>query len=300
MIGFVGTGTIGAPMAARLLDAGHALLVHDAHAPATDALAAAGAALAASPAEVAARCETVLLSLPGPSEVEAVVRGDAGLLAARGALRRIVDLSTNALALSRALATQAAEHDVHYLDAPVSGGAVAARDGKLAVMVGGDAGALEAVRPLLECFAAHVFHLGESGAGTLAKLVNNQVFLCASVLVQEAFTLGAKAGMDTDTLLEVLQASSAAPYLARAPLVLSGRYDLGVFALGIAAKDVALALESAAQAGVSLPVTAAAHGVYAEAVARGLSREDFHATLRVLEDAAGTQVTPPSRKRRGS
>lgn len=293
MIGFVGTGTIGAPMAGRLLDAGHALAVFDRSTEATSALAARGADVAPSVAALAERCGTVFLSLPGPSEIESVVRGAGGLLETPGALGTVVDLSTNALALSRELAGAAAARGVVYLDAPVSGGAKAAREGALAVMVGGETSAFEAARPLIECFAAHVFHLGASGAGTLAKLVNNQIFLCASVLVQEGFVLGAKAGMDPDTLREVLEASSAAPYLARAPLVLSGRYDRNLFALAIAAKDVALALRSAEDVGASMPLTAAAHEVYARALEAGYGGEDFHATLKVLERAAGVTLPAP-------
>ncbi|MGE0484995.1 MAG: NAD(P)-dependent oxidoreductase [Gammaproteobacteria bacterium] len=289
-LGFVGTGTIGAPMAGRLLAAGHALEVLDANPAACAALCDAGATLAVSLPALAARCATVFLSLPGPAAIEAVMLGDDGLLAQPGALTTIVDLSTNALDLNRRLAEEAAARGVAYLDAPVSGGKAAAAAGKLAVMVGGDAAAFERVRPLLDCFAAHVFHLGPAGAGTLAKLVNNQIFLAASVLVQEGFVLGAKAGMDANVLREVLEVSSAGPYLARAELVLSHRYDRDLFALGIAAKDIRLALDSAAAVGAEMPLTAAAQQVYARALELGDARDDFHATLRALEDAAQTTV----------
>lgn len=297
MLGFVGAGTIGAPMAARLLAAGHDVHVCDSNPAAVAALVASGATPAASPATLAASCATVFLSLPGPPAIEAVMLGDDGLLARATTLRTVVDLSTNALDLNRRLATTAAERGIAYLDAPVSGGKAGAAAGKLAVMVGGDADAFDRVRPLLECFAAHVFHLGASGNGTLAKLVNNQVFLAASVLVQEGFVMAARAGMDPNALREVLEASSAAPYLARADLVLSHRYDRDLFALGIAAKDVALALESAAAIGAEMPLTQAAHTVYARALELGDAREDFPATLRALEHAAG--VTLPELVRKG-
>ncbi|MCB1746755.1 MAG: NAD(P)-dependent oxidoreductase [Gammaproteobacteria bacterium] len=289
-LGFVGTGTIGAPMAGRLLAAGHVLRVLDSNPAACTALVDAGAAVATSPADLAVDCATVFLSLPGPAAIEAIMLGDDGLLARPGALTTVVDLSTNALDLNRRLAEQAASRGVAYLDAPVSGGKAAAAAGKLAVMVGGEDAAFARIRPLLECFAAHVFHLGPAGAGTLAKLVNNQIFLAASVLVQEGFVLGAKAGMDANVLREVLAVSSAGPYLARADLVLSHRYDRDIFALGIAAKDIGLALESAAAVGAELPLTAAAQGIYRRALELGDAREDFHATLRALEDAAQTTV----------
>lgn len=291
-LGFIGTGTIGGPMAARLLAHDHALAVFDREPQALQPLLAQGARAADSIAILARDCTTVCLSLPGPTEIASVVLDADGLLANAGALTTIVDLSTNSVALARDLAKRARAQGVHYLDAPVSGGKVAARDGKLAIMVGGDAGAYAQVRPLLACLGEHLFHLGESGSGTLAKLVNNQIFLCASVLIQEGFVLGAKAGMDTWGLLEVLKASSAGPLLARAPLLLSHRYDRGLFALGIAAKDVALALESAAALDLSLPLTAAASEIYQAAVAQGLGQADFFATLAVLEERAGTTVPP--------
>lgn len=291
-VGFIGCGTIGGPMALRLLDMGHALRVFDIDQHALTAQRAAGAGIASSVADLARACETVLLSLPGPAQIEPLVLGDEGLLAQAGVLRTIVDLSTNDLALNRRLAERAAADGIAYLDAPVSGGKQAAREGRLAIMVGGERNAFETVRGLLECLAEHVFYRGPAGSGTLTKLINNQVFLCASILVQEGFVMGARAGMDPTDLLEVLMASSAAPFVARAPLTLSRRFDLGVFALDIAAKDVALALDSAGALGAAMPLTEAAHGIYQQALARGLGKEDFYATLKVLEDAA--DVTLPA------
>ena len=293
-IGFIGVGTIGGPMAERLRAAGHALVVYDVATAATATFAARGARVATGIEDIARECATVFLSLPGPAQIETVM--DA-LLAARGAVRTVIDLSTNALALNRALAARAAAQDIAYLDAPVSGGKVAAANGTLAVMVGGDAEAFASVRPLLDCFARHVFHLGAAGAGTLAKLVNNQVFLCASVLIQEGFVLGAKAGMDPDTLMDVLKVSSAGSLLARAPLLLGRNFNQDLFALGIAAKDVGLALASAEAVGASMPATAAAHGVYQQALAQGLGGEDFFATVKVLEEAAGITLPALGRAR---
>lgn len=218
--------------------------------------------------------------------------GETGLLANANGLSVIVDLSTNSLALSRELAKTAAAQDIHYLDAPVSGGKVAARDGTLAVMVGGARIAFDRAQPLIACFGKHIFYLGEAGAGTLTKLVNNQIFLSASVLIQEGFVLGAKAGMDPNTLLEVLKVSSAGPLLARANLVLGRNFNLDLFALGIAAKDVELALATAQALGVAMPATEGAFRVYEDARAQGLSRQDFYATVKVLERSAQTELPP--------
>jgi 3-hydroxyisobutyrate dehydrogenase len=290
--GFIGTGTIGAPMATRLLDAGHALVVCDRVEAATAPLVAAGAIRAASPSEVAAACRVVFTSLPGPREVEEVVAGPGGLLEAARAGDVHVDLSTSAFDAVRALAAREAAAGVHLVDAPVSGGAMGAAQGTLTVMASGDRAAFERVEPLFGAFAKHVFYLGESGKGTLTKLVNNAIFLCGGLLVQETFAMAAKAGLDPSRLLEVVQKSSGAVYTGLAKLLLGRGFDNAFFSLALAEKDVALALESAAGLGVPMPVIEAAHAHYARALALGLGKKLFAATLLAVEDAAGVEVPP--------
>ncbi|MGR8947891.1 MAG: NAD(P)-dependent oxidoreductase [Gammaproteobacteria bacterium] len=291
-IGFIGTGTIGKPIALRLVAEYPNLTVFDLDTNATSDLLEQGAKRAASVAEIARGCEIVFASLPGPAQIEAVMLGEDGLLANTRNISTIVDLSTNALKLNRELSKQAASQNIHYLDAPVSGGKVAAEKGTLSVMVGGDKSAFAAVSPLLESFGNHINYMGPSGAGTLTKLINNQIFLSASVLVQEGFVMGAKAGMDPNDLLNVLNASSAAPMVERASLVLSKNFDMDIFALEIAAKDVAVALESANELGASMPLTKAASDVYTQALDLGLAKKDFFATVKVLEQAANVEVPP--------
>lgn len=288
--GFIGTGTIGAPMAMRLCDAGHALTVFDVDANATCALENKGAMRAASVAALASACSTVFLSLPGPPQIEAVMLGADGVLAHAQAGTIVVDLSTNAIALNRRIAAEASARGMQYLDAPVSGGRAGAVAGKLAVMVGGERTAFDAVRDLIACFGENIFHLGEAGAGTLTKLINNQIFLAASVLVQEGFVMGAKAGMDPATVLDVLKVSSAGSVVGRAGLFLSRKFDADLFALAIAGKDIDVALASAADLGVDMPMTRAAASVYHDALDQGLGGEDFYATLKVLEGRAGVSV----------
>jgi len=204
-IGFIGVGTIGGPMARRLLERGHALVVHDVRSEALGPLEEAGARTAASPREVAERCRVVLTSLPGPAEVESVVGGEAGILAGaeRGDVH--VDLSTSSWAMVRRLAALEARAGVELLDAPVSGGVVGAAQGTLTVMASGSRAAFDRVEELLRSLGKHVFHLGESGTGTLAKLANNAIFLCAGLVAQEVFVLAARAGLDPARLLEVLR-----------------------------------------------------------------------------------------------
>jgi 3-hydroxyisobutyrate dehydrogenase-like beta-hydroxyacid dehydrogenase len=199
------------------------------------------------------------------------------------------------VSLNRRIAEAASQKSVAYLDAPVSGGKRAAQKGALAIMIGGDEAAYHTVQPLIECIGDHLFYMGPAGSGTLTKLVNNQIFLCSSVLIQEGFVMGAKAGMDPSALLDVLTASSAGPLMSRAPLFLSRKFDLDIFSLAIAAKDVSVALESGQDLDSPMPMTEAGLTVYRDALDSGLGDEDFFATVKVLERTADVEV-PALRK----
>ena len=290
-VGFIGTGAIGGPMAQRLVEAGHQVLVHDRVAGATHALVEAGARDAGSPREVAGECRIVMTSLPGPPEVAAVIGGSDGTLAGAQPGDVHVDLSTSSFDGVKRMHALASDAGVHYLDAPVSGGIHGARKGTLTVMASGDAGAFERARPLLESFAKNIFHLGEApGAGTLVKLINNAIFLCSGIVLQEGFVMAAKAGLDPERLLEIVKVSSGNTFAGLADMTLGRDFENVIFRLALAEKDVGLACESGETLGVPMPVTAAAHGVYRDAVAAGLGDEVFFATLKTLEAAAGTEV----------
>src|SRR6478609_598210 len=286
-IGFVGVGTMGGPIAAHLVAAGHEVTVYDASPAASGAIE--GATAADDVTGIHADC--VFLSLPGPTEIEAVV----GELLSNTPVT-IVDLSTNSPDVVRRLHERCASAGVAFVDAPVSGGRVKAISGELSVMVGGDEADVERVRPLLDCFAAQVFHVGPPGAGTVAKLVNNQLFLAAAVLVQEAYVLGAAAGLDPSTVHGIVRASSGGPYAALVPLLLGRRFDDVLFRLDIATKDLGLAVETAQAHGAEVPVSAAALATYQAARDAGLGDQAFHATLLEIERAAGIELPPLRRQ----
>ncbi len=224
-LGFVGTGTMGAPIALHLVEAGHDVRVFDRFPAAMDPVLAAGAAAATSAADAAAGAACVFLSLPAPGDVEAAVSGPDGVLDATPRPHQIVDLSTNSPGMVARLHERCADAGVGFVDAPVSGGRAKAQTGELSVLVGACDDDFAAVRPLLECFGGELFHVGAPGAGTVAKLVNNQLFLAAGVLVQEAYVLGAAAGLEPSVLHRIIKASSAGPYAALAPLLLGRRFD---------------------------------------------------------------------------
>lgn len=291
-VGFIGTGTMGHPMAANVVAAGHHVSVHDVSPGATARLVELGAADAASPAAAASGADVVLLSLPGPAEVRDAVLASGGVLDADPLPRMIVDLSTNSPRAVAELAERCADRGVIFVDAPVSGGVAKAETGTLAVLVGATAESLATARPILEAIGRDILHVGPSGAGTVAKIVNNQLFLAGAVAVQEAYVLGAALGMAPTELHQVVAASSAGPYAKLAPLLLGRSFDDVIFRLDIAAKDLRLAVASADEAGVDVPLTRAAAAVYAAAVDHGDARLVFHATLRELERRADIELPP--------
>jgi 3-hydroxyisobutyrate dehydrogenase-like beta-hydroxyacid dehydrogenase len=290
VVGVVGIGTMGSAMVRRLLQAGHAVAVHDARESAATPLRDAGADWVPSAEELAVRCRVVITSLPGPAEVEAVADE-----LARGAQPGDVHVGHSTVSIESARRTariaQAAQQ--RFVDAPVSGGSMGVDAGTLAVLASGDGAAIDAARPFLDAYAGQVFELGpEPGMGTLAKLANNAVFLCSGLVHQEAVVLATKAGIDASALESVLAASSASMYLGMAKTTLARSFDNAFFTLGLAEKDVALALESARSLAVPMPVTAAAHQHYVRALAAGLGDKVFFATLAAIESAAGVEVPP--------
>lgn len=287
-VGMVGVGAMGSAMAARMLLAGHRVVVHDARPTAAESVLAQGALWADSPARLAEQCRIVLSSLPGPAEAESV---HTELLSGARRGDTHVGLSTVSVECARRVFDLCRSRRVHYLDAPVSGGPMGVTEGSLSVLASGDPVALEKADPVLRSFSGRIFDLGpEPGTGTLAKLVNNAIFLCSGMVHQEAVVLAAKAGMDPATLDEVLAASSAALYLGLARPTLSRRWEGPGFSVALAEKDIALALDTARSLGVPMPVTDAAHRHYARAVEWGLGSRVFFAVLEAVEKAAGTET----------
>ena len=288
-VGFVGTGTMGGAMVLRLLEREVDVLVHDLDADAARPLLEAGARWSDSLADLAARCDVLLLSLPGPPQVESVVEG---LLPALTTNATIVDLSTSAVATARTLAARCADRGVGFLDAPVSGGSAGALAGTLVLMVGGAADVLERVRPVLEPLSRSIFHLGPPGAGTVAKLVNNQLYLGGQVLFFEGLALAAKAELDLGALVEILDQTGAGGVHARlADRVFERRFDDGTFALALAEKDLALMLEAGDALDVPLPATDASHRLFREAFDAGLRDENFWAAIELVEARSQVRIS---------
>jgi 3-hydroxyisobutyrate dehydrogenase len=294
--GMVGVGNMGGRMTRRMVAAGFEVLAVDAD-PAR--VPASGARAAGSLADLAAGCDVIMMSLPDSAIIETVVRGPGGLLASARAGQVIVDLSTADPASTRVLHDAALERGVRYLDAGISGGAAAAGKGTLTLMVGGDAAALDEVRPLLAAFSAAVHHMGASGAGHVTKVLNNFLNGVTLAATAEVMVAGKKAGLDLTQLLEVINSSSGVSYasLNRFPRIVKGDYLEGGLTGKLMAKDVRLYLSLADNLGVTTligPATATAFGVsnalgYGDVISNRVvdAFGDLAGGVRVADDSAG-------------
>ncbi|MGH6920910.1 MAG: NAD(P)-dependent oxidoreductase, partial [Geminicoccaceae bacterium] len=251
IIGFIGLGMMGQPIAGHLLAAGHGLAVHSRTRARAEALLAGGARWATTPAEVAAAADVVLTMVGGPDDVAAVYRGAAGLFGAAHEGQVLVDLTTSSPHLAAALAAEAPA-GVICLDAPVTGGVRGAGAGTLTLMVGGDGAALDGVRPILGCFAGTIRHFGPAGAGQHAKLVNQTAAAGIMLGLTEALAYAGRVGLDDTAMLETLGSGTARSFLLETygQAMLHGDTQAGFF-VDHFVKDLTLAKQSAERQGMT-------------------------------------------------
>lgn len=285
-IGFIGLGNMGGRMTRRILEGGAPVLGFDAY-PAT--LQASGATAAASASAVVAGSDVVLLSLPDSKVVEKVMFGDDGVIAHAREGQVIVDLSTAAPSSTRAIAAQLAARGVQYLDAGISGGAAAAEKGSLTLMVGGDSSALQFVRPVLDYFSASVFHVGDSGAGHTAKLLNNFLNAIALSATAEVMVAGKKAGLDLGVLLDVLNKSSGVNFatINRFPKIITGDYLKGGLTNKLMMKDVVLYTELISELGVASLNASGPLASFGLASALGYADDISNTVVDAIGDVSG-------------
>jgi 3-hydroxyisobutyrate dehydrogenase-like beta-hydroxyacid dehydrogenase len=290
-VGFIGTGHMGNPIARHLIRAGHELVVHDRNPAAAANLLELGADWADDPRAVAAQALVILTSLPGPPEVDGVVLGADGILAGASDGTIHVDLSTSLPSAVQRLAQLEAQRGVTFVEAPLSGLASGAEAGTLSTFVGGDAAAVATVRPLLETFCAHIFHVGDVGLGNIVKLTNNLIVQGTGLFVQEALAVGVKAGIPATRLYEMWNVSSSSRWVQDIPMWLERDFENPTFTQALSAKDLGLCVEAGRELGVPMTVGSAAVQVALRALARGygdLLRAG--AQLMTIEAEAGIRI----------
>jgi 3-hydroxyisobutyrate dehydrogenase-like beta-hydroxyacid dehydrogenase len=290
-IGFIGLGKMGFPMARRLIEAGHQLVVFDQRKEAVDKLLAMGAQGASSPKDVADRTETVLASLPSLQASLEVATGENGVSEGKR-VKRFVDLSTVGSHMAARIFDSLAKRNIVQLDSPVSGGVGGAEKGTLAVMVSGPRAEFELIKPALEVIG-RVFFIGEKpGSAQTMKLANNLLSATAVVATSEAVVMGVKSGLDPSVMIDVINAGSGQNTASRDKFprsILPRSFDFG-FATGLMVKDVRLCLEEAKALGLSMEVAEAVGRLW-EVVIRDMGPEsDFTSAIKPIEKAAGVVV----------
>ena len=291
-IGFVGTGQMGLPLCANLVNAGFDVIAYDASASSLEAAVAAGANGAASLAELGVQCDVVITALPAPAVSRAVIVGDGGLAANLTADSVVVEMSTVSPALMQELAERLGERSVHLLDCGMSGGPAGARAASLALMVGGDAAILERVRPALEAMSAHIVHCGDTGAGMAAKLVNNALAHVNALAVCEAFSLGVKSGLDAKVLYDVIINSSGASWVLPerfGQYIQTGEFNPGM-KLDLLLKDSTLAMEMAHETETPLFLLRIANSLFKTYQLEGLGDRNWAEMMTVWERTLGIRI----------
>ncbi|UWQ93754.1 NAD(P)-dependent oxidoreductase (plasmid) [Rhodobacteraceae bacterium M382] len=275
MIGLIGGGAMGSAMAARLIETGHAVRCYDTSAQALEKIKASGIEIASSPADLAQDCDLIILSLPR-ADIVAAVMAELGPFLTPG--RIVLDTSTSEPETTKSLAKSAAAADYVFLDGPVSGGPLGARSGTMTMVMGGEADAIDSIRPVLKDLTAKIVHVGPSGAGHAAKIANN--LLCAAnlVLMGEMAKLAKNSGIPLENLLEGVNAGSGRSGVSEVNFpkwIVSGNYDSG-FTMGLMRKDVGLATKLAKAAGLDLPGTTAIAAIWEDSRSELADSADFN------------------------
>ena len=284
-VAFLGLGVMGHPMAGHLVRAGHRVTVYNRTATKAEVWTREyGGRMAATPAAAAAGADVVFCCVGNDDDLRSVALGEAGAFAGMGADAVFVDHTTASAAVARELHAQARARGLHFIDAPVSGGQAGAVNGTLTVMCGGDAEPFEAMKPVAMNFARAVTLVGGSGAGQLAKMVNQ---LCIAGLLQglaEGLAFGQRAGLNMPLVLDVIGKGAAQSWQMdnRGQTMLEGRFDFG-FAVDWMRKDLGIALDEAKRNGAQLPVAALVDEFYAQLQAMGGSRQDTSSLMRLLK-----------------
>jgi 2-hydroxy-3-oxopropionate reductase len=286
-IGFIGLGIMGKPMAKNLLKAGYQLVVYDVNPVPVKELEAAGAEAASSAKEVAQKTNVVITMLPNSPHVKAAVAGPNGVLEGANPGMIIVDMSSIAPLAAKEVAAKAAEKGVEMLDAPVSGGEPKAIEGTLSIMVGGKKEIFDRCSDMLSKMGTSVVLCGDIGAGNTTKLANQIIVALNIAAISEALVLGAKAGVNPETLYKAIRGGLAGSTVldAKAPMVLNGNFKPG-FRIELHIKDLANAIETAHEVGVPLPLTSQVMEIMQALKVDGKAGNDHGGIIQYYESLA--------------
>ena len=288
-IGWIGTGVMGASMAGHLQKAGHELYVFNRTKGKAKGLLDRGASWCDAPAKVASNSEIVFTIVGFPFDVEEVYLGEAGILAGEVPCQIVVDMTTSRPSLAQEIAAKAGEKGIESLDAPISGGDIGAREGTLAIMVGGKKEAFEKVLPLFQLMGKTISHMGDAGAGQHTKMCN-QILVAGNMIgVCESLLYAAKLGLDQRAVIDIIGKGAASSFLINnlGPRIVDGNYHPGFFVEHFI-KDMGIALAEAEAVGLSLPGLGLVHQLYVAVKAQGHGRLGTQALYLALKTLNGS------------
>jgi len=291
---FIGVGNMGHPMAANLLKAGYPLTVLDVAPEKAQDLLAQGAQWASSLHQGVAACDVVMASLPGPAQVQAVMLGESGVMAALRPGMTVIDTSTSSVDLVRQLADLARQRSGDFLEAPVTNAVDFAALGRLSIFVGGDEAVYQRHLPIFEVLGEKIFHVGVHGNGATIKLLTNLLWFVSAATIGEGLMMGAKAGIPLDTVWEAIKSSAGNSWVAQhdVPSIFAGHYDPS-FSLALCCKDLGLINQVAQSQGFELTMGALAQKVFQQAMQTyGPDAGELH-VVRLIEERAGLLLRPP-------
>lgn len=290
-VGYIGLGLMGKSIARNILKAGFPVVVHNRSRAAVDELVAEGATAAASPSEVASQADAIFTNLPDSPDVEKVVLGENGIIeGARDGLI-YVDNSTIKPASARMIAGKLKEKNMFALDAPVSGGDIGASNGTLTIMVGGDASALERVMPVLLAMGKTVTHVGDAGAGQVAKAANQIMVAAQMVAMGELLVFAKKAGVDPKKVVDAIKGGAAQCWTldVKPPRLFDGNRNPG-FKARMQLKDLKIVLDTAREYNVPVSSTIENTKLFQQMIDAGMGELDNSAVVGVIEKLAGVEI----------
>jgi 2-hydroxy-3-oxopropionate reductase len=290
-VGYIGLGLMGKSIARNLLKAGFPVVVHNRSRAAVDELVAEGAIHASSPAVVAAQVDVVFTNLPDTPDVEKVVLGEKGIIEGVHKGLIVVDNSTIKPAAARMMAEKLKERDVFWLDAPVSGGDIGAKNATLTIMVGGEAEALEKVMTAFQAMGKTITHVGDAGAGQVAKAANQIMVAAQMVAMGELLVFSKKAGVDPRKVVEAIKAGAAQCWALdiKPPRLFDGNRSPG-FKSYMQLKDMKIVLDTAKEYDVPISSTEENTKLYQMMIDMGLGELDNSAVVAVIENLAGVGI----------
>jgi 2-hydroxy-3-oxopropionate reductase len=292
-VGYIGLGLMGKPMARNIMQAGFPLVAHNRSRAAVEELVAQGAKAATTPAEVASQVDVIFTNLPDSPDVLQVALGEDGIIEGAHPGLIFVDNSTIKPATARHIATQLAEKEVLSLDAPVSGGDIGAQNATLTIMVGGPERALQRVMPVLEAMGKTITHVGESGAGQIAKAANQIMVAAQMVAMGELLIFARKAGANPAKVVDAIRGGAAQCWTldVKPQRLFAGNRSPG-FKAYMQAKDLGIVMDTARQYGIPAPSAAVHAQLFNAMLEMGMADLDNSAIVGVLETLAGVELLP--------